>query len=514
MPEQRYDIRRVLWHLRRQRVLVAVCVLVGALIPAVLMFARPASYSATSLVIVPNSLGNASNGSNGAPSVNSNVTDSQIAVSSAVLGPAGARVSPHLSFQAVAKQVNATALASNLLQIKAAGPSPREAEALANAVANRLVAFLTSSEVSNGSSGLAGLQSQASELTKQVNQYDHEIQLLQAAIAGNGISAATAQQDTQLLGSLTTARATTSLQLESVNSQIADTKLNLAATNGGTQVIESATVATQSSLFVRLLPILIGAAIGLLVGGIVAMIRQRGSNLATRDEIAHVAGVPVVLSLAVREPKRSSKWQTLLREYEPTATEVWSVQKVLGQLDSSQRGRQVLTVITLANDSASVAAVAHVAVASATLGRPTSLVLTSDDPGSRGLSEACDLLTARHETARQNLRIFKGSLPVDENEGELTMISIVLNPEQPKLPAFVARGMVVVAVSAGCVSQEQLVRVLIAVGHEGLAVEGVFVVNPANSDETLGMLPRTGEQVTRLLQQRAVEPWSGGADAR
>jgi len=53
-----------------------------------------------------------------------------------------------------------------------------------------------------------------------------------------------------------------------------------------------------------------------------------------------------------------------------------------------------------------------------------------------------------------------------------------------------------------------------AVGHEGLAVEGLFMVNPLGSDDTLGLLPRASEQVTRLLQQRAVEPWSGGADAR
>ena len=56
-----------------------------------------------------------------------------------------------------------------------------------------------------------------------------------------------------------------------------------------------------------------------------------------------------------------------------------------------------------------MAAVAHFAVASATMEIPTSLVLTSDDPGSRGLSDACDLLTARGEAARPNLRLFKGS---------------------------------------------------------------------------------------------------------
>ena len=115
------------------------------------------------------------------------------------------------------------------------------------------------------------------------------------------------------------------------------------------------------------------------------------------------------------------------------------------QLLGCSRGRatRVLTVITLADDSASMAAVAHFAVASAAMDIPTSLVLTSDDPGSRGLSDACDLLTARNEAARPNLRLCKGSASVDEAESALTVISIVLNPDQPKLPAFVARGMVI-----------------------------------------------------------------------
>ena len=62
--------------------------------------------------------------------------------------------------------------------------------------------------------------------------------------------------------------------------------------------------------------------------------------------------------------------------------------------------------------------------------------------------------------------------------------------------------------------QEQLARVLIAIGQEGLSVEGLFVTNPMSGDRTLGSLPSTNEQVTRFLQSRALEPWTGGADVR
>jgi hypothetical protein len=145
---------------------------------------------------------------------------------------------------------------------------------------------------------------------------------------------------------------------------------------------------------------------------------------------------------------------------------------------------------------------------------PTSLVLMSDDSGLRGLSDACDLLTARGEAARPNLRVFKGSPPVDEAENALTVISIVLNPDQPKLPAFAARGSIFLALSAGVVAQEELARVLIAVGQEGLSVEGLFIANPIRADRTLGSLPTPNEQATKYLQPRALEPWVGGADVR
>ncbi len=362
-----------------------------------------------------------------------------------------------------------------------------------------------------GSSALAGLEAQAAALTTQVNKYDQQIQFEQAAIQSHSPSSPIAQADTQLLGSLTTAQSNASLQLQSVNSQIAAAKLNNAATNGGTEVIQHASSATGPSLLSQLLPIAFGAVLGLIVGGAYVVIRQRRSNLTTRDEIAAAAGVPVVLSSAVERLSRSSDWLTLLREHAPSKTELWNVRKVLSYLDVPEVGRRVLTVITLTDDSASMAAVAHFAVASAAMDIPTSLVLTSDDSGSRGLSDACDLLTARNEAARHQLRLFKGSAPVDETESALTIISIVLSPDQPKLPVFVARGMVFLALSAGFVGEEQLARILIAVGQEGQSVEGLFVTNPMSADRTLGSLPNTNEQVTRFLQSRALEPWTGNA---
>ncbi len=513
MPEQTFDLRRVLWLLRRRRTILAAFTLVGALIPTILMLSRSTPYTATSIVLVPTSAANDSSGGSAGGSTNGNVTDSALAVSSAVLGAAGSKATPPVTLEAAQHRVSAAPLATNLVQITATGSSPRAAESLANAVANRLVEFVTSSNLSSGSSALTGLEAQAADLTKQVNKYDQEIQVEQAAIQSHPNSPI-AQQDTQLLGSLTTAQANASLQLQTVNSLIASTKLSSAATNGGTAVIQHASSASGPSLLSRLVPIAIGAVLGFLIGAAIVVIRYRDSKLTTRDEIAAVAGLPVVLSLRVGHLARSSDWLTLLQEHEPVATEMWNVRKVLSELDAPDVGGRVLTVITLADDTASMAAVAHLAVAASAMEISTSLVLTSNDPGARGLSDACDLLTARNEAARPNLRLFKGSSSVEEAESALTIISIVLNPDQPMIPAFVARGMVMVAISSGFVGQEQLARVLIAVGQEGLSVRGLVVTNPMSGDRSLGSLPNASEQVTRFLQSRALEPWSGGADVR
>ena len=239
MSEQTLDMGRVFWLLRRQWWIVVACVLVGALVPTIAMLARPASYTSTSLVLVPTSVNGGSSGGSNGGSGNNNTTDSAIAESAAVLTAAGSRVSPPVTLQAAQSRVKATAIASNLVQITATGSSPRAAEALANAVANRLVVFVTSSDVSNGSSALAGLEAQAAALTTQVNKYDQEIKLEEAAIQSYGSTSSVPPSDTQLLGSLTSAQSNASLQLQSLNSQIAAAKLNNATVNGGTEVIET-----------------------------------------------------------------------------------------------------------------------------------------------------------------------------------------------------------------------------------------------------------------------------------
>jgi len=503
LSEQVFDVRGALQLVRQQRWTVAACVLIGALIPLGVILWRPPSYSAVSLVLVPNSTNVSSSSSS---SASGNITDTDIAVSSTILGRAGAELSPPISYQTAKQRVTVVPVATNLVQITASGTSPRQAEQLANDVATRLVTFVTSTGDSEGSSALSELQAEAGQLTNQVATFDKEIKTDQANLATDGPSSTAGLQETQLLASLTTAESNAELQLQSVNSQIAAAKLELAAANGGTEIIQYASTTSPSPLIRRFAPALAGAVLGFLVGSAVAILGRTRHRVVLRDDFARAVRAPVILSLPVgRWTQSTSNWLALLRDANPSADELWSVSKALDQLELPDDGEPTITVITLAKDIASVALVTRATIASASLGIPTLLVLTSEDPATVGLSNACDVLAARNEPGPANLQLVKNSTPMDNDGAALTVISMVLDPDAPKLPAYVARGLVVLCVSAGFVDLEKLTRVLLAIGREGLAVKGVFLTNPISNDQTTGVSADSADRGSQLLRRRRLD---------
>ena len=501
MSEQEFDVRRALRAVCQRPWTVAAFVAVGALVPVGALAWHPPMDQATALVLVP---GAAASTSSGSAVSNTNVTDSEIANSSVVLGPAGTKADPPLSLETAKQRVSAVPVGTNLVQITASGPSPRQAEALADAVATRLVNFTISSSSSLQGSALTGLQAEAAQLTDQITSLDKQIQTERNDLAATGSSSTAGQQATELLATLTTAASDAGLQLESVDSQIAAAKLDIAATNGGTEVIQYATSASPPSLLRQVLAVVAGALVGLVLGAGYVLIRHRRGLLVTRDEIAHAAGAPVLLSTTVGRWHRSSDWTATLRRYEPTAAERWNVTKALTGLEIPDAGQLVLTVITVAGDRASMGLLTQFALSAAAMGIPTSIAITSDDDASVALRNAGDLLAARGETARPNLTLGKGLPPADEST-DLTLVSIVVDPVQPKLPAYVARGVILLAVPSGAVDEEQVARVLIAVGREGLSLTGVFVANPAAEDQTAGARVGPDDRVREIVRRHPLD---------
>ena len=330
---RRWYARRVLWLLRSRRWLVAACVLVGRSDPSNRRAGAPDVVYVD--VLGPRADTRPTVAHRGGPAEPRRIPTSPTArslESSAVLAAAASRVDPRITSQTAQDRVRATTIATNLVQITATGSSPRAAESLANAVADSLVVFLTSSDVSNGSSVLAGLEAQAAALTAQVNKYDQEIQDEQAAVH-SAVRIHPRLKRNPASGFIdyrSVERVATASEREQPD---CGSETHNAATNGGTEVIQHASSATSPSLLERMVPVALGAVLGFLVGAAYVVVRQRRSNLTTRDEIAAAAGVPVVLSSPLRNLGRSSDWLTLLRERGPSEAELWNVRKVLSYLD-------------------------------------------------------------------------------------------------------------------------------------------------------------------------------------
>jgi capsular polysaccharide biosynthesis protein len=509
LSEQVFDTRGVVRLLHRNRWRLASCTVVGAMAAAGFMVLRPPMYTATSLVLIPGPSTSAT--ATGSPTGNDTTTDSAIATSASVLVPALAKVHPPISLAEGKQRVQAASTATNIVQITASGTSPQQAEALANAVAGQLISFVTSSGGATGTTALAGLEALATQLTKQVADFNQQIDTITTALKGP-LSSSVSAQDTALLASLSTSQSSATLQLANVNSEIASAKLNAGIANVGTEVIQRATSASLPSLVDRGLVVVLGAAIGLVLGVALAFVRRRDPRLVSRDQIAEAVGVPVMLSSTVGRWRSTSNWLELLQRHQPETVERWNARKALYALGIAGSDPSHLTVISLIGDSASMAATCRTAIASASSGTRTSLVLTSDDESSVGLCNASDLLSARSEQARPNLEVLKGESPgeeADDGGAALTIISIVVDPDRPKLPAYVVRGTVVLAVSARAATALQIAQVLIFLGDEGLSVKGVFVTNPSDDDESTGrpLHAQRADEVVRLRTMGGLPPW-------
>jgi capsular polysaccharide biosynthesis protein len=503
LSEQLFDTRGVIRFLRANRRRLLSLTLLGAAVAVAAMVLRPPLYTATSLVLIPASSSNATAaaGSSG----NGATTDIAIATSSSVLAPAITKVHPPLTLDEAEKRVTAVSNASNIVRINAAGTTRNQAEALANAVARQLVAFVTSSGGGAGATELAGPEAQATRLRKQIADLNRQVLPIKAALAAPGLSASAGLQDTQMLATLTTSISNSTLDLENVNNEIASANLDAGITNVGTEVIQQATNASPPSVMDRVSVTIIGAIVGFIVGLLLTFLRRRDPRLTTRDEIAEAVGVPVILSSVVGRWRATSDWLEMLQHHQPGTVERWNVQKAIRILGLAGEEHSRLSVISLAGDAASIVATCHVAIASAASGTRTSLLVTSDDESSTRLSNAGSILSARSEVARPNLIVEPQREGADDEQAALTIVSVVVDPEHPELGMDVAYGAVALAICSRTATAQQIADVLIFLGQKGLSVKGVFVTNPPSDDETVGrpLQSMQADEVVRLRTMRA-----------
>lgn len=497
MSEQQLDVAGSFRLLRDRWRTWLLFVVLGLAVSVGYVVLRSPLYTATSLVLLPGSLAVSSTQ---AATGNDMTTAAQVATSGEVLTLAGRKVDPAWSLALLKQRVSAVGVATNVLRITAAGATGAQAEKLANAVATQLVSFETTTGTVGDQSALATLQANAARLTSQINGFNGEITAANNRLAAEGTSSAAGLQDSALIATLITEQNQATLQLDNVNTQIAQAQLGALAADQGTEVIQHAVTASPPSILHEAYVGIAGVLGGLFLGAVLILVRHRRDHrLHRRDEVADALGIPVLISMTAPRRRMSiSDWVKLLERYSPSAADRWSVRQALRDLELGGAPAH-LTVLVIAGDSGSMAAAPQIAVVLSTLGVPTAFVLSLGHEFSAHLRVACDRFSSKGNDPRPNLQVWNGALPEDAEAAALIVSCIVVDGARPKLPLIKAVGTTLLAVSAGFGTAEELARVAIAAADAGVPVKGMVLTNSDVDDRTTGRFPEVTPRATLAM---------------
>lgn len=510
MSEQVLDVMESARILRRSWRWVAAFLVAGIVGAGAYEWLVLPRYVGTSLVLLPAAAPTSSTAST-TPTV---TTEARIATSAAVLVPAAASVHSTLSLDQLQARVTASDAAAGVLRISATGSTPHAAEALANAVATHLVQFVASTGTSANTSTVAGLHSEAQQLKKQIADAKGELSAANRRVQADGPTSAAGRSDAALVGTLTSQQQSLELQLNSVDSQIAQAGVEGIATNAGTEVIQRATTAARPSVSAVALPLVLGALGGLFVGAVVLLLwRRNDPRLWTRDALAGAVGAPVLASLKVRTRRTAAEWTSLLERDEPSPLEQWTVRRSLRELGIGEAGGRALTVVCLAGDPAGITQAVLMAVASAAAGLRTTFDVLAVEDDAAPLRTVCLRYQEDGTTPRPGLQVGStgGGNRAGDGDADVTITVLILGSHQEAAARSPHGVPTVLSVSAGQATAQQLAAAAIATADGVDLVAGLLVANPTTTDPTIGRFPDLGARTARLRTRPA--PGAPKADA-
>jgi capsular polysaccharide biosynthesis protein len=274
------------------------------------------------------------------------------------------------------------------------------------------------------------------------------------------------------------------------------------------RILEPATTASgPNPLTHRLVYGLGGAIAGLIIGIVAAAAMGRGDRrLRTRDDLANSIGVPVLASLPVSHPSNPQDWAKLLSGYEPAAVHAWRLRKTLQHLNVAgvnltvNQGGQPSTVavVSLAKDPHALALGPQLAVFAASLGIPTALLVaqSQDAEAITGLKAACAGWQGEHHSL--HAAVF-GQDGVDLPSGTALTVVVAVVDEADRQPLDLPQATaILLGVSAGGTTAEQLARMAMSAAAGGPEVVGLLVADPDPSDRTTGRIPQLPRRVPRM----------------
>ncbi|HEX4091646.1 MAG TPA: Wzz/FepE/Etk N-terminal domain-containing protein [Trebonia sp.] len=274
------------------------------------------------------------------------------------------------------------------------------------------------------------------------------------------------------------------------------------------RLFQSASQATGPGPFGQLLTY---GFIGLLAGGLIAFVialalGRKDRRLRSRDEIGDSIGVPVLASFPVGHPTDPPGWTKLLDEYTPATVHAWRMRKLLEYLGIPQTGRRSgassLTMVSLSSDRTALAIGPQLASYTASLGIPTTIAIgqQQDLAASAALRAVC---AAGHVS---RTRVLRTAIAADrrftDSQAALTIMIVVLDAADPRLPEMVPTGITLLGVTAGALTAEQLATVATVAAEGGFDINGILVADPEPTDQTTGRVPQLRRSMERKVPTR------------
>lgn len=482
MEYQILDIRHVLAAIGRRLGVVVTFFLLGVVVGVVLLFVSPPTYQARARVLLPPSAVDAQGNELRDPK-----TEAIIITSPEILTPVGQSLSPPISAQALAKRVSVKSISNQIEEVAVDAPSAGEAARLANAIAR---AYIASNN--NAASGAANLST--SVLSTELNSLNQQILTLDAQIARDnatltGLAPAAEQQEASVIDSLRSQEASLVEQQVTIQSNIANAQLSIQLSRQGTQLLQPATAPSTPIRPRPLLILSVGPLLGLIIGAIAAFAVEQGDRrLRLRDEIAMVAGAPVLASLVVPRSAGVEDGRAQLARWQPTVVDNLALRQAFDRLDLLGGTPANLLVVTLAGDTAAPVLSLLLACFASERPTPTAFIFGTRHESNASLRATCRAIAAAGAPLREHLVVYGAGAdqPVDLDAAELSVTLIVADPGPIILPTWDRRTVTVIALSSGLVTGERLQAVVAACIEAGLPVAGVFLANPDTSDPTTG----------------------------
>jgi capsular polysaccharide biosynthesis protein len=313
-----------------------------------------------------------------------------------------------------------------------------------------------------------------------------------------------------------TAQAGTATQAEMMANALADSYVayvgspNTPSGQVPAQVAQYATNATGTRLLVRLLTTaFLGALASALIGAVAVLATGRNDRrLRQRDLIADAIGVPVLASIPVRHPTNAAHWSRLLDGYEPSGADAFRLRSALNELRLAEAtspdggARSSLTVLSFSFDRRALALGPQLAAFAASLGVPTALVIGPQQDTKTGAALRAAAAPSSRRAGQLQVTATESDNPDQQPDAMLTVVVAAVDGRTPQLARLMRTDAMILGVSAGAATAEQLARIAASAAADDRRVAGILVADPDSDDPTTGRLPQLGRPTRTTMPTR------------